>query len=89
MLKPLSDRVLIKILEKEEKTKNGIILGTNNDENSLNAEVVEVGKGTEKNNMEVKKGDKVIIPRYAGTEIKVEGEKYLIIKQEDILGIII
>lgn len=89
MLKPLSDRVLIKILEKEEKTKNGIILGNNNDENSLNAEVVEVGKGTEKNNMEVKKGDKVIIPRYAGTEIKVEGEKYLIIKQEDILGIII
>ena len=89
MLKPLLDRVLIKILEKEETTKNGIILGSNSNENSQNAEVIEVGKGTDKISMEVKKGDKVVIPKYVGTEVKYEGKEYLIVKQEDILGIII
>ena len=88
MLKPLSDRVLIKILEKEEKTKNGIILGVDNEESKI-AEVIEVGKGTDDIKMEVNKGDKIIIDKFAGTEIKYEGEKFIVIKQEDILSIII
>ena len=88
MLKPLANRVLIKMLEREEKTKNGIILGVDSEESKI-AEVIEVGKGTDDIKMEVNKGDKVIIDKFAGTEIKYEGEKFIVIKQEDILSIII
>jgi len=92
MIKPLADRVLIKIQKGEEKTKSGIILANVDKEKSQIAEVVAVGLGgnVEGNNieMDVKVGDKVIINKYAGTEIEYEGQEYLIIKQYDILAII-
>jgi len=92
MIKPLADRVLIKIQKGEEKTKSGIILANVDKEKSQIAEVVAVGLGgnVEGNNieMDVKVGDKVIINKYAGTEIEYEGQEYLIVKQYDILAII-
>ena len=91
MLKPLSDRVVIKMLESEETTKSGIILAGNATEKPQIAEVVEVGPGAEVDGklekMLVKKGDKVVVNKYAGTEVKYEGENYIIVKQEDILAI--
>ncbi len=91
MLKPLSDRVVIKMLESEETTKSGIILAANAQEKPQIAEVVEVGPGREIDGklekMLVKKGDKVVVNKYAGTEVKYEGEDYTIVKQEDILAI--
>ena len=88
MLKPLLDRVVIKIKENEETTKSGIILKESDKEKTQIAEVLEVGKGTEKVKMEVKKGDKVVVSKYAGTEIKYEGEDLIIISQNDILAIV-
>ena len=91
MLKPLSDRVVIKMLESEETTKSGIILAPNSEEKPQIAEVVEVGPGREVDGklekMLVKKGDKVVVNKYAGTEVKYEGEDYTIVKQDDILAI--
>ena len=91
MLKPLSDRVVIKMLESEETTKSGIILTVNAQEKPQIAEVVEVGPGREIDGklekMLVKKGDKVVVNKYAGTEVKYEGEDYTIVRQEDILAI--
>ncbi len=91
MLKPLSDRVVIKMLESEETTKSGIILAPNSKEKPQIAEVVEVGPGREIDGklekMLVKKGDKVVVNKYAGTEVKYEGEDYTIVRQEDILAI--
>lgn len=91
MLKPLGDRVVIKMLEKEETTKSGIILAGNAQEKSQIATVLEVGPGEEdgkKKEMYVKKGDKVVINSYAGTTIKYEGEELIIVKQADILAIV-
>jgi len=87
MLKPLGDRVLIKMLENDETTKSGIILSGSNKEKTQYAEVLEVGPGTEKIKMEVKKGDKVVVGKYVGTEIKYEDEDLVIISQNDILAI--
>lgn len=91
MLKPLSDRVVIKMLEKEETTKSGIILAANAQEKPQIAEVVEVGPGKEVDGkleeMLVKKGDRVVVNKYAGTEVKYEGEDYTIVRQDDILAI--
>ena len=91
MLKPLSDRVVIKMLESEETTKSGIILAPNAKEKPQIAEVVEVGPGKEVDGklekMLVKKGDKVVVNKYAGTEVKYEGEEYTIVRQDDILAI--
>ena len=91
MLKPLSDRVVIKMLESEETTKSGIILAPNSKEKPQIAEVVEVGPGREIDGklekMLVKKGDKVVVNKYSGTEVKYEGEDYTIVRQEDILAI--
>ena len=90
MLKPLSDRVVIKMLESEETTKSGIILTANAQEKPQIAEVVEVGPGKEVDGklekMLVKKGDKVVVNKYAGTEVKYEGEDYIILREEDILA---
>ena len=84
MLKPLSDRVVIKMLESEETTKSGIILAPNAKEKPQIAEVVEVGPGREIDGklekMLVKKGDKVVVNKYAGTEVKYEGEDYTIVR---------
>ena len=92
MIKPLADRVLIKMKEGEETTKSGIILSSAAKEKPQIAEVIEVGPGgnVEGNNIEmhVKVGDKVIVSKYAGTEVKYEGEEYLIVKQDDILAIV-
>ncbi len=91
MLKPLGSRVIIKMIESEETTKSGIILAGNATEKPQIAEVVEVGPGAEVDGklekMLVKKGDKVVVNKYAGTEVKYEGENYIIVKQEDILAI--
>ena len=91
MLKPLSNRVVIKMIENEETTKSGIILTGNSGEKPQIAEVVEVGPGKEVDGklekMLVKKGDKVVVNKYAGTEVKYEGVDYIIVKQDDILAI--
>ena len=90
-IKPLADRVVVKMTEAEEKTKSGIILSSGSKEKPQIAEVIEVGPGGEVDGnqvkMVVKKGDKVVINKYAGTEIKYEGEDYIIVKQSDILAI--
>ena len=88
MIKPLSDRVLIKMVESEETTKSGIILSSGSKEKPQIAEVVAVGPGTEEIKMNVKVGDKVIINKYSGTEVKYEGTEYTIVKQEDILAVV-
>lgn len=88
MIKPLADRVLIKMVESEETTKSGIILSSGSKEKPQIAEVVAVGPGTEDIKMNVKVGDKVIINKYSGTEVKYEGTEYTIVKQEDILAIV-
>ena len=88
MIKPLADRVLIKMVESEETTKSGIILSSGSKEKPQIAEVVAVGPGTEDAKMNVKVGDKVIINKYSGTEVKFEGTEYTIVKQEDILAIV-
>lgn len=88
MLKPLLDRVVIKIKENNDRSKSGIILKESDKEKTQFAEVLEVGLGTEKVKMEVKKGDKVVVNKYAGTEIKYEGEDFIIISQNDILAIV-
>ena len=91
MLKPLSDRVVIKMIESEETTKSGIILSGNAQEKPQIAEVIEVGPGKEidgkLSKMLVKKGDRVVVNKYAGTEIKYEGQDLIIVKQDDILAI--
>ena len=93
MIKPLSDRVLIKMKESEETTKSGIILATTAQEKPQIAEVIEVGLGKiidgKREEMSVKKGDKVVVSKYAGTEVKYEGEEYIILREEDILAIIV
>jgi chaperonin GroES len=91
-IKPLGSRILLKELESEETTKSGIVLPSNAKEKPYMAEVIEVGPGEIKDGkeikIEVKKGDKVLYSKYAGTEIKLDDEKYLIVKQDDILAII-
>ena len=92
MIKPLADRVLIKMKEGEETTKSGIILASNAQEKPQIAEVVEVGPGKKiDGKLEpicVKKGDNVIVSKYAGTEVKHEGVEYIIVKSEDVLAIV-
>ena len=91
-LKPLGDRVVLKFIEAEETTKGGIILASTAKEKPQIAEILEVGPGglvdgTEVK-MEVKVGDKVILNKYAGTEVKLGQEEYVIAKQSDILAIV-
>lgn len=88
MLKPLGDRVLIKMKENHDTTKSGIILSGASKEKPQFAEVLEVGPGTDKIKMEVEKGDKVVVSKYAGTEIKYEGQELIIVSQNDILAIV-
>ena len=91
-LKPLADRVIIKMVEAEEKTKSGIILTGAAKEKPEVAEVIEEGPGGLVDGKEVKmtvmKGQKVITSKYAGTEVKVDGEEYTIVRQNDILAIV-
>ncbi|QAT43659.1 MULTISPECIES: co-chaperone GroES [Aminipila] len=87
-IKPLGARVVIKMVEAEEKTKSGIVLPGQAKEQPQMAEVVAVGPGTEEEKMELKAGDKVVFSKYAGTEIKYAGEEYTIMSQKDILAIV-
>lgn len=87
-LVPLADRVALKQLEAEEKTKSGIILSAGSQEKPLEAEVVAVGPGTKDVEMELKVGDKVFYSKYAGTEVKLDDEEYILIKQSDVLAVI-
>lgn len=87
-IKPLGARVVIKKLEAEEKTQGGIILTSSAKEAPQMAEVVAVGPGTEEEKMELSVGDKVVFSKYAGSEIKLEGEEYTIMNQSDILAIV-
>lgn len=91
-IRPLADRVVIKKLEAEETTKSGIVLPSSAKEKPQEAEVVAVGPGTivdgKEIKMEVKVGDKVLFSKYSGNEVKVDGEEYTIIKQEDILAVV-
>ena len=93
MIKPLSDRVLVKMKESEETTKSGIILASTAKEKPQIAEVIEVGPGKRVDGkieeMSVKKGDNVVVSKYSGTEVKYEGEEYIILREEDILAVII
>jgi chaperonin GroES len=89
-IKPLGDRVVIKMLESEDTTKSGIILAGSAKEKPQMAEIVAVGPGGvvdgKEVKMEVNVGDKVIMSKYAGTEVKFDGEEYTILRQSDILA---
>ncbi|AHM57047.1 10 kDa chaperonin [Peptoclostridium acidaminophilum DSM 3953] len=91
-IRPLADRVVIKRLEAEEKTKSGIVLPGSAKEQPQMAEVVEVGPGGVVDGKEIKmelaKGDKVIFSKYAGTEVKIDGEEFTILRQSDILAVV-
>ena len=91
-LVPLADRVVLKQLEAETKTKTGIILTSSAQEKPQEAEVVAVGPGGmvdgKEVTMQVKVGDKVIYSKYAGNEVKLEDEEYIIVKQNDILAVV-
>jgi len=92
-IRPLQDRVIVKRLEEEEKTKGGIIIPDTAKEKPQEGKVIAVGKGklTEDGKvipLDVKAGDKILFGKYAGTEVKIEGEEHLIMREEDILGVI-
>ena len=87
-IKPLADRVLIKPADAEEKTASGIIIPDSAKEKPLKGEVIAVGKGTKDEEMILKKGDKVLYGKYAGTEIEIDDNNYLIMRQSDVLAII-
>jgi chaperonin GroES len=92
-IRPLQDRVIVRRLEEEEKTKGGIIIPDTAKEKPQEGKVIAVGKGkvTEEGKvipLDVKAGDRILFGKYSGTEIKIEGEEHLIMREEDILGII-
>jgi chaperonin GroES len=91
-IKPLGDRVVVKVLEKQETTKSGIVLPDTAKEKPQEGEVLAVGSGElvdgKRVALEVKAGDRVIYSKYAGTEIKMDDREYLILRQSDILAII-
>jgi len=91
-IKPLGDRIVIKVLEKEEKTKGGIVLPDTAKEKPQKGEVLAVGSGEiidgKKVPLEVKVGDTVIFSKYAGTEVKIDDVEYLILRQSDVLAIL-
>lgn len=91
-IKPLADRVVLKAVESEETTKSGIVLPGSAQEKPQVAEVVEVGPGGvvdgKEVKMEVKKKDRVIYSKYAGTEVKLDGEEFVIVRQSDVLAIV-
>lgn len=87
-IQPLADRVLILPTPAAEKTIGGIIIPDSAKEKPLKGKVIATGKGTKDEEMVVKSGDEVLYGKYAGTEVEIEGEKYLIMRQSDILAII-
>lgn len=87
-IKPLADRVLIKAAAAEEKTASGIILPDTAKEKPLQGEVLATGNGTKDEEMVLKVGDTVLYGKYAGTEVELDGEKYLIMRQSDVLAVL-
>jgi chaperonin GroES len=92
-IRPLHDRVIVKRLEEEQKTKGGIIIPDTAKEKPVEGEVVAVGKGRRTEDgkivaLDVKAGDRVLFSKYGGTEIKIDGVEHLIMREDDILGII-
>ena len=88
-LRPMADNVLLKAQEAQETTASGIILATTNKEKPAIYEVVSAGPGTKDVTMTVKAGDKVVVGKFAGSEIKLDGEEYKFVKQEDILAVVV
>jgi len=92
-IRPLQDRIIVRRLAEEEKTKGGIIIPDTAKEKPQQGEIIAVGKGKTTDDgklipLEVKVGDRVLFSKYAGTEVKIEGEEHLIMREDDILGII-
>ena len=92
-IRPLHDRVIVKRVEEEEKTKGGIIIPDTAKEKPVEGEVIAVGDGKvaddgKKISLEVKAGDKVLFGKYAGTEIQIDGEEHLIMREDDIIAIV-
>ncbi|OHX51513.1 co-chaperone GroES [Planococcus salinarum] len=93
MLRPLGDRVIIELIEAEEKTSSGIVLPGSAQEKPQEGNVIAVGNGLIRENgvrteLDVKEGDRVIFSKYAGSELKYEGKEYLILRENDILAVI-
>ncbi len=92
-IRPLQDRIIVKRVEEEEKTKGGIIIPDTAKEKPIEGKVIAVGNGKVQEDgkvrpLDVKAGDRVLFSKYAGTEIKIEGEEHLIMREDDILGVI-
>ena len=92
-IRPLQDRIIVKRLEEETKTKGGIIIPDSAKEKPIEGKIIAVGKGKVADDgkliaMDVKVGDKVLFSKYGGTEVKIDGEEFLIMREDDILGVI-
>ena len=92
-IRPLHDRLLVKRIQKEERTKGGIIIPDTAKEKPQEAEVVAVGNGKlmdsgEVRSLELKVGDRILFSKYAGTEVKIEGEEHLILREDDVIGVV-
>jgi len=92
-IRPLQDRVLVKRVESEEKTKGGIIIPDTAKEKPIEGKVIAVGAGKvgddgKAHPLDVKAGDRILFGKYSGTEVKIDGEEHLILREEDILGVI-
>ena len=92
-IRPLQDRILVKRVDEEEKTKGGIIIPDTAKEKPQEGKVIAAGKGKVNEEgklhpLDVKKGDRVLFSKYAGTEVNIEGEEHLIIREDDVLGVI-
>jgi len=92
-IRPLHDRIIVRRLEEEEKTKGGIIIPDTAKEKPMEGKVIAVGKGKiledgKLQTLDVKAGDRVLFGKYSGTEVKIEGEEHLIMREDDILGVI-
>lgn len=92
-IRPLQDRVIVKRVEEEEKTKGGIIIPDTAKEKPMEGKVIAAGKGKVLEDgkihaLDVKAGDRVLFAKYAGTEVKIDGEEHLIMREDDILGVI-
>ncbi|MBN2177937.1 MAG: co-chaperone GroES [Deltaproteobacteria bacterium] len=92
-IRPLNDRILVKRLEEEEKTKGGIIIPDSAKEKPMEGKIIAVGKGKKTEDgkvvkLDVKAGDRILFSKYAGTEVNIDGVEHLIMREDDILGII-
>ncbi len=92
-IRPLQDRILVKRIEEEGQTEGGIIIPDTAKEKPIEGKVIAVGKGKVSEDgkimpLDVKKGDRILFGKYAGTEVKIEGEEHLIMREEDVLGVI-